>query len=147
MNNELRNSHKTTNSSSRRGTAMVELAIVLPFLLLLLLGIIEMGRVMMLHQVTTNACREAVRRAIIPGMTTDQVRSVAASYLDAGSISPTGREILILNESGVAAQVESIQSHEAVTVEIHVPYANNTWGFSRITGNSIAVSRATMRRE
>lgn len=46
-----------------RAQAMVEFAIVLPILLVLLLGIIEVGRMIFIYAATTNASREAVRFA------------------------------------------------------------------------------------
>ena len=131
----------------RRGAAMLELALVLPILLLLILGIIEMGRVMMLNQVTTNACREASRRAIIPGMTHVKVVSIVNSYLDAGGVSSTNRQVSVLDSAGNPTTVEQVQSHEAITIEVQVPYADNTWGFTSIMGTRSLVSRSTMRRE
>ncbi len=43
------------------GAAAVEMALVLPFLMVTLMGIIEFGRVLYSHQVITNAAREASR--------------------------------------------------------------------------------------
>ena len=143
----IHDSRRTARSPSRRGAAMVEFAIVLPMLLLMILGIIEMGRVMMLNQITTNACREASRRAIIPGMTSIHVRGVVNQYLDAGGISDAGRVVTLLDKDGNETTVEAIQSHGTVTVEVQIPYAENTWGFTAITGSKLLVSRSTMRRE
>ena len=46
---------------SERANAAVELALVLPFLLAMLMGIIEFGRVLFFQQVITNAARESSR--------------------------------------------------------------------------------------
>ena len=143
----LQNARRSARSQSRRGAAMLEFAIVLPILLLIILGIIELGRVMMLNQITTNACREACRRAIIPGMTNTYVLDVANSYLDAGGISNVGRVVNVLDTGGIATTVEAVQSHGSVTIEVQIPYAQNTWGFTAITGSKSLVSRSTMRRE
>lgn len=126
---------------------MLELAIVLPILLMLVLGIIEMGRVMMLNQVTTNACREACRQAIIPGADHASVVKIVNDYLDAGGVSGSGREVFILDKNGNKVAVGNVLSHDAVTVYISVPYKNNTWGFTSIMGSKNLVSRSTMRRE
>lgn len=50
-----------------RGQAMVELALVLPILLILFMGIIEFGRVYHSYLVITNASREGARVAILGG--------------------------------------------------------------------------------
>lgn len=48
----------------RRGAATVEAALVLPFVLLFLLGILEYGRFVMTTQVLTNAAREGAHYAL-----------------------------------------------------------------------------------
>jgi len=47
--------------SADGGAAAVEMALVLPFLMIILMGIIEFGRVLYSQQVITNAAREASR--------------------------------------------------------------------------------------
>ena len=47
--------------SADGGAAAVEMALVLPFLMVILMGIIEFGRVLYSQQVITNASREAAR--------------------------------------------------------------------------------------
>lgn len=49
----------------RRGQAMVELAIVLPILLLVLMGIIDFGRIYQGYLVVTTAAREGARQAAV----------------------------------------------------------------------------------
>ena len=48
----------------RRGAAVVEFAIVAPLFFLLIFGMIEYGRMVMVQQVITNASREGARRAV-----------------------------------------------------------------------------------
>ena len=134
-------------SKSRRGVAMLEFAICVPILLTLILGIVEIGRVMMLNQITTNACRQACRRAIIPRMENDFVNSLVHSYLDRGGVSNTGRTVEILDSAGNATMVENIPRHGEVTVQVTVPYSENSWGFTSIMGIRSSVTRSTMRRE
>ena len=50
---------------SRRGTAIVEMAIVMPFLMLLLLGIIEFGHIMFLRYNMINAATQAARVGVV----------------------------------------------------------------------------------
>ena len=50
--------------NTERGAALVELAIVLPFLLLLLMGTVEIGLLLYNQQVLTNASREGARAGI-----------------------------------------------------------------------------------
>lgn len=134
-------------SGVRSGAAMLEMAIVLPIFLMLVLGIIEMGRVMMINQMACNACREGARRAVIPGMTDDTVMGIVNGYLDAAGISPTGRSVKLMDSGGSEVSLATIGSHESVTLEVSFPYAENTWGFTAIMGATQSVNQATMRRE
>lgn len=52
-------------SRDERGGAMVEFALVVPLLLVLLMGIIEFGRVWNTEHVMTDAAREGARRAVV----------------------------------------------------------------------------------
>ena len=148
MDRDVEHYMRRSNRRKRsRGVAMLELAIVLPILIMLLLGIIEMGRVMMLNNVSTNAVREASRRAIRQGMTNAEVLSTVNGYLDAGGVSQTGRQVYIRNSAGASVDLTTIKSHQMVSVEVQLPYANNTWGFTSIMGAKTLVSKSKMRRE
>ena len=54
-------SNRAVGSRRERGVAAVEAAIVLPVLLLLIMGIIDLGRALATKQEVTHATREAVR--------------------------------------------------------------------------------------
>jgi Flp pilus assembly protein TadG len=51
-----------------RGQAIVEFAIALPILLILMVGILEVGRAIFIYSAVTNASREAVRYASAVGL-------------------------------------------------------------------------------
>ena len=52
--------------SCDRGQSLVEMAVVLPVLLLLIIGMVEFARAWMFQQVITNIAREGARLAVIP---------------------------------------------------------------------------------
>lgn len=69
-----------------QGASLVEMAIVLPLLVLLLFGTVEFGRFIMVHHAATTASREASRFGIASGLTAngvphyadcDEIRSAA----------------------------------------------------------------------
>ena len=140
--------HRKIPAGRRRtGAAMLEAAIVLPILIMLFLGIIEMGRVMMLNQVATNAAREGARLAIVPGASNAAVTTAVNNYLDNAGVSGSSRSVVVMNQSDVATTVDAIPSKESVTIRISFPYSSNTWGFTRIMAGKTLVSEVTMRRE
>jgi Flp pilus assembly protein TadG len=65
----------------RRGLACVELALLLPFLLIMLLGIWEVGRLINVNQILSNAAREGARLAATGKHTSGQVTAEVQYYL------------------------------------------------------------------
>jgi Flp pilus assembly protein TadG len=72
---------------SDRGTALIEAALTLPILLLVMVGIFEMGRMFQTWEVVSNAAREGARLAILPSTTTSTVSGAVHSYMTNGQLS------------------------------------------------------------
>ena len=72
---------QTAKSIQRKGAAIVELAIVLPLLLLLLMGTIEACAAMHLQQSMDIASYEAVRTSLLPKSSSTLVRTTAETFL------------------------------------------------------------------
>ena len=72
---------------SERGAAMLEMALTLPLLLLVCVGILEFGRAYQTWQVLTNAVREGARVAVLPDATELGVEGRVKNYLKAGRLS------------------------------------------------------------
>lgn len=69
---------------SQSGASAVEFAVILPILLLLVFGIIEMGFVLFDKAMITNASREGARTGIsyrVPPFTDEEISNVVNSYL------------------------------------------------------------------
>jgi Flp pilus assembly protein TadG len=69
---------------SQSGASAVEFALILPILLLLVFGIIEMGFVLFDKAMITNASREGARTGIsyrVPPFTDEEISNVVNSYL------------------------------------------------------------------
>jgi hypothetical protein len=69
------------NRASRRGQTLVEFAMVLPVLMLMLVGTLDLGRVVLANDTVGAAAREAARYAIVHG-------SMAADLCPAGPPAP-----------------------------------------------------------
>lgn len=77
----------------RRGAALVELAIVLPVLLLLIFGIVEFGQIMFIRHTLINAAKEGAMRATLPGATPEVVTARVRQVLDNGGL--TGYDVTV----------------------------------------------------
>lgn len=87
-----------------RGAATVEMAIVLPLLLMLTMGGIKYGWLFLKAQQITNAARYGARMAILPDVDIDQVKTSVTNLLAAADITVNNDEITVtpgdLNQPG-----------------------------------------------
>lgn len=100
------------------GQALVEFALITPFLLLFLLGIIEFGRAWNEHQVLTDATREGARQAAVfdsdGGVTQDSIEHVIKRVLFSNNMEPDSADITLTNWNG--------GSGTPLTVTVQYPY-------------------------
>ena len=71
--------HVTRAGAGAKGQALVELALVLPVILLLVVGMLEFSRAWNLHQALTDATREGARRAAVADPKMNSQDSVRAA--------------------------------------------------------------------
>ncbi|AHF06871.1 TadE/TadG family type IV pilus assembly protein [Desulfitobacterium metallireducens] len=91
-----------------QGQALVEMALVLPLLLLLLFGIIEMGRVGYAYITVSNAARSAARVATTGGMDLDiqNAAIIAAPSLNEAELTTVITPTQANRQSGQSVQVQ-----------------------------------------
>jgi Flp pilus assembly protein TadG len=125
----------------RSAAAAVEFAVVSPLLFLVLLGIIECGRMIMVQQSLTTAAREGARIAIVDGTSVSAAVKVVNSFLAASGVS--GSEVTV-----TPGDPSQVTHGEAVTVSVSIPFRNVSWLPSPLfLGNAVLSSTASMRRE
>jgi Flp pilus assembly protein TadG len=98
------------------GQALIEFALITPFLLMMLIGIIEFGRAWNLHQVVTDASREGARKGAIwdPTITENDVRTVVLQRLGAAGVPPAAVTVTMNNVLG--------GTDTPLNVRVSVPY-------------------------
>ena len=104
--------NKQTDTSSIRGAAVVELAVVLPLLLTLVFGIIEFGWLFMVRETLTNASREGCRVAVLQGCTEQDIRDQVAASMAGPGLTNYTVEI-----------TASTPGNPTETVVVKIPYA------------------------
>ena len=82
----------------RTGTCTVEMAFILPVLLVFLYGIIEFGHAVMIRNILSTACRAGARYASTEGATTTQVRNRVEDILST-AIDPEAVDLLVKDAS------------------------------------------------
>ncbi|MGN7979613.1 TadE/TadG family type IV pilus assembly protein [Burkholderia sp. 22313] len=118
-----------------RGVVSLEFALMLPFLLMVLIGIIDTSLLLCDKAVITNASREAARAGVVlrvPMLTTTQIANVALSYTQNSLITggtATAPTVTVTQANGTT-------SGTALTVTVTYTYAGMVLGsaFSALTG-------------
>jgi Flp pilus assembly protein TadG len=108
----------------RNGVAAVEFALVAPIFFLLVFGLIEFGRMMMVQQALTNAAREGSRVAILS--TTKNGAAVEArmrDYLQSVLANAASGEVRIT----VPGNLGTVTSGATLTVSAEVDYLDVSW--------------------
>jgi Flp pilus assembly protein TadG len=139
-NRNLLQRHGARDRVSRRGAAATEFAIVAPVFLLLVIGILELGRALMVQQVLINASRVGVRQAITLGATTAEVQAAVEDY--AASVAVPGVSVNVTPDPATASAGDSIQ------VTTSVPFSNVSWLASPwFLGGNTLTANSRMRKE
>lgn len=142
-----RSSSKTSNRKDRRrqqqrvGAAAVEFAVVAPLMIMLTLGMMEIGRVVMVKQLLVNATREGARLAVLPGVTAQEVQDEVQVSLDDASLSGTTITVS-------PAVLSTASAGTPVTVTVSMPASAASWIPNPVyTVNTTLESSTTMRKE
>ncbi len=134
--------------------AALEFAIACPLLFLIFLGMVEIGRAMMVAGSVANAARVGARSAAVSGGSySSATAAVAAVLSDAGLPSSTAPTVTV---NGVAVSDDSSFQEAAVpgaaiVVQVALPYASVSWlpggGALFLSANQSISASTTMTRE
>jgi Flp pilus assembly protein TadG len=136
---------------NRRGAAAVEFAIVAPIFFLLVFGMIEYGRMIMVQQVITNAAREGARTAVLDGATitgSSGVDAVVDNYLTSAKISTSATTIGVTVNNVSTTDLSTTSPGDAIGVTVSIPFKNVSWLPSPLyLGSTTLSATAVMSRE
>ena len=151
MQRRLNPEMRKQNSKSRRcGASAVEFAFIAPVMFMLIFGVIEFSRVVMVQHTLTDGVRDAAREASLPTMkSASTVESNLRSRLSASIPAATNSNAVAIT---VAPQdLSAATSGDPIRVRVAVNYSNVSWlpaiGFRSVAGNRQLSAEATMERE
>lgn len=93
----------------RRGAAAVEFALVLPFMILLVFGMIEFSRAMLVQSALTTSARSGARLGAFPNSNYDDVKAAVDKSLQNEGFDATKAtvDVYVIDKAGVSTQVTS----------------------------------------
>ena len=149
----MKRRHLNSAKETRRGTALVEMALVLPIFMLVTLGIIEFGRAMMIGQLVTNAAREGARLGIIDGSTNaDVTNSIQQFLLESANIQAADLNISITvtpadGNPDPGNEVGTARPRDLVSVYVAVPFDKVSYISGNYLSGKTLSGRCAMRHE
>jgi Flp pilus assembly protein TadG len=106
--------------ASQSGQAVIELALTLPLLLVIVMGIFDFGLMFQRYEVVTNAAREGARVGVLPNYTPADAQARAQQYLTSGGLSSASATIVAV--PGQATFGSPAKTVSQVTVTVSYPY-------------------------
>lgn len=128
---------------ARSGVASVELALILPALIALTIGTIDICTMIFLKETAVLAAYEGSRRGVARGRTNADVTSRVLEFLDERGVNYDSGSVVSIGSPGF----EDAMTLENVSVTVRIPASENLLIPSSIVGNLIVEASVTMRKE
>lgn len=139
-------------NKDRGGAAIVEMAVCFPVFMLMLLGIVEFGRALMVSQLLTNAAREACREAVIDGASNAEVQEtideIVTNTVGCATTDITTTFLVTDVDSGATStSLSDAEQRDLIEIDIVVPFSAISFTSGKfLTGQSLR-GQCAMRRE
>jgi Flp pilus assembly protein TadG len=127
----------------RSGVATLEFAIVLPVLIALTLGTMDICSMMFLRETAVLAAYEGARNGVGRGHTDQDVTSRITEFLDERGVTHNGSSGITISSPGFT----SADTLENVTVTVNIPTTGNLLIPSQMISGMTITASVTMRKE
>jgi Flp pilus assembly protein TadG len=108
----------------RAGAAIVEMAVVLPVILILLIGTLELARMFQVLQFMSNAAREGARSAATTESTNAQVSEVVVNYLNSQSVPTQNVVVSVQDLSSPGTDAANAAPLDQLQVNVSIPWTD-----------------------
>ncbi len=128
--------------SARRGIVLVEIAVMMPLLLMLILGCLEYGWMFLKSQQITNAARQGARIGATADGTVAEIQTAVANVMFASGLDGSGYVVTITPVDPTALQMGQL-----FEVAVSVSYDNIGFGVPLVPTPATLEATVTMTRE
>jgi Flp pilus assembly protein TadG len=130
---------------ARPAVAAVEFAVLLPILTILLLGMFELSRVLLVKESLSNAAQQAARTATRPNTKNSDVTQEVTDVLSAAGITSSTVTIQV---NDVTADVSTATRYDKVSVRVSVPVSQVFWVSTIfVSGSTVESETVVMMRQ
>jgi Flp pilus assembly protein TadG len=133
--------------SMRPGTASVEMALIVPILMLISFGMFELSRGWMAKNILNDAARKGCRTGIQPNKANSDITTDVDNILSDNGFDPTKATVTILL-NGTSTDVKNAQRGDTISVQVSVPVSQTAWdGFFYLKGAQVESETLVMMRQ
>lgn len=118
-----------------RGVAALELMCVLPFMLVMISGVLELARMIEVKQVLTTAAREGGRQAAAGLITADQAEDVVREYLERAGMPASRAVVTVQNATMAARDPRDATQLDHLRIRVEMPFEDVRIAGLRILSN------------
>src|SRR5579863_5241153 len=111
---------RSDSCQARRGATAVEFAFVAPVFFVMVLGIFEFGRAMMVQTLLTSASQQGARAGALNGAQATDVSTTVNNYLSGAGVHGASTTCSPSTPSSAAPGTD-------VTVRVSIPYSSVSW--------------------
>jgi Flp pilus assembly protein TadG len=132
----------------RSGSAVLDMALVLPILLSLSFGTVEFGYYLYVKHNLQAAAREGARAAIVPSAVTSDVTTAVQNMMTAAGLGSSGYTTAITDTNGATISVSTASAGTAIKVTVQC-----SWGtvgvrpLGIISASKPVIGTTVMRKE
>jgi Flp pilus assembly protein TadG len=131
----------------RRGIAATEFAVLAPFLGILILGMFELARGIMVKQLLNDAARRACRVAIQPLKANSDVTTEVSNTMTDNGI-PAADATVVVKVNGTVANCNTAKQNDKVSVQVSIPTSDTFWISTHwLSSTSIMSDSVTMLKQ
>jgi Flp pilus assembly protein TadG len=141
---------------TRRGAAAVELALVVPFLAILFLGMTEMSRMLIVKVALNNAARKGCQTGILTGKTNQDITADTIDVMRTRGFSSTqfnppsvGSVTITVTDPGGTSVSDALSATAGskVTVKVAVPVSSTAWITSYFLSSTTSQSETVVMKK
>jgi len=144
---------RNRNRSDRRGAAIVETAVVLPIFFMIVLGIVEFGRAMMVAQLLTNGAREGARLAVLADATNANVETAVLDLVESSVGVPRSKVAVTITVTPAAGnpnpgnELANARKRDLCEVKVDVAFTDVDYIPGKFLAGRKLMGQCAMRRE
>lgn len=130
----------------RLGAVVVEFALIAPILALFVVGMLELGRAVMVREIVSNAARKGCRSGVLPGRNSTAITNDVNQVLQDNGIATAAT--LDIRVNGVPANAQTAKQGDQISLTVSIPFSAASWtGNFFLTSSSISSETLIMMRQ